>query len=236
MTPDLLQTARLAMAILMLAGAAVLDMRSRRVPNAYWFPFVAVAAALLAIDAGLHGAAALGLMTLAAGLAVGAFAYLAFRLGLFGGADAKALMVLAGLVPTLPPDAALPLPFALDTLMNGTAASLAFPVLLLAWNLAHGNLRLPAALLGVRMPIAQARAAHVWPMQRVAEDGRIVWRYWTRIRMDADEEYGRLAAAGLAEVWVTWKIPMVAFLAVGAVVAAVWGNILLRLAEAFAAP
>jgi Flp pilus assembly protein protease CpaA len=216
----------------MLAGAAVLDVRTRRIPNAYWFPFLAASAALLAVEAGLRGLPALGL-PLAFAAAVAALAYLAWRLRLFGGADAKALMVLAALVPDLP--AAPSLPFALDTLMNGSLAALAFPLGLLAWNALRGDLRLPAALLGHRMPIARARAAHVWPMQWLDGD-RLRWRYGRLIGLDTDAVYDRLAAAGHDRVWVTAKLPFAALLALGAAAAAVVGNVPLRVAQALAGP
>lgn len=216
----------------MLAGAAILDVRTRRIPNAYWFPFLAASAALLAVEAGLRGLAAMAL-PLALAAFVAGLAYLAWRLRLFGGADAKALMVLAALVPDLPA-AAPAIPFALDTLMNGSLAALAFPLVLLAWNAARGDLRVPAALLGHRMPIAHARTAHVWPMQWVDDANRLHWRYGRLIGLDTDEVYGRLAAAGHDKVWVTAKLPFAALLALGALAAALVGNVPLRVAQALA--
>ncbi|MCA1820104.1 MAG: hypothetical protein LC620_08685, partial [Halobacteriales archaeon] len=108
------------------------------------------------------------------------------------------------------------------------------PLALLAWNAAHGDAPLPAALVGFPMPLATARAAHVWPIQRVGEDGAVHWRLWTRLGMDADAAYDGLAARGLERIWVTAKVPLVALMAVGAAASLVWGNLLLRLAMAVA--
>lgn len=231
---DLLSASRIAVAVAMLCGAAVLDLRSRRVRNGYWFPFVAAAGALLAIDLGLHGPFEVGPALAAAGLVAG-LAYAAFWYRLFGGADAKAIMVLAFLVPTLPAHAPLPIPFAIDTLMDASLAAALFPFGLLAWNLAHGRWRLPAAFIGYPMPLDQARRAHVWPMQRVLSDGGLAWKYWGFVGMDADAEYERLTQAGISHVWVTAKIPFVAFLAIGAIAATLWGNLLLAVARTLAA-
>src|SRR5688572_9427688 len=103
----------------MLAGAVVYDLRSRRVPNPWWIPFAWLAAVLAVGDladpdrdwellAVWYGVAA----TLA-----GTF-YLLWKLHLFGGADAKGLMVLAVLAPwpAPTPNAIQP---ALDALANG---------------------------------------------------------------------------------------------------------------------
>lgn len=232
MTEALLHTTRIALALAMLSGAAVLDVRTRRIPNPYWFPFVAASAALLAVEAGLRGLTAMALPFAFAAGVVG-LAYLAWRLRLFGGADAKAIMVLAALVPDLPA-AAPAIPFALDTLMNGSLAALAFPLVLLLWNAARGDVRFPAALLGHSMPIARARGAHVWPMQWVDGEARLRWRYGRLIGLETDPVYDRLLAAGHTKVWVTAKLPFAALLGLGAIAAAVVGNVPLRLAQALA--
>jgi Flp pilus assembly protein protease CpaA len=228
---DLLEATRLALALLMMAGGALLDLKSRRVPNAYWLPFAMAAAALLAIDAGLHGLDALT-WPMAVALLVAAFAYVAWRFRLYGGADAKALMVLAFLVPGLPADRFTTV-FAVDTVMDGTLLAVAYPFALLAWNALRGHLRLPAALLGTPMDLEAARKAHVWPMQDIT-DSKVRWHYWTRVGTDAQAAFDRLAAAGIQRPWVTAKIPLLALLALGAAAAAVWGNLPLRALTALA--
>jgi preflagellin peptidase FlaK len=88
--------------------AAWRDVRTRRVPNETWRPLVAIGVVLFAADA--WNAAAAGGVTwsrfvLHAGMAVGfvvPLAYLFWRIGGFGGADVKAVMVLALLFPTYP--------------------------------------------------------------------------------------------------------------------------------------
>lgn len=213
-----LDVARSAVAIGMLAGGAVLDLKHRRVPNRYWYPFAAVAAlfvvAELATSAPDDRRATLLFDAVAAVLC--GFFYLIWRLGLFGGADAKALMVLAVLEPRTVAGG-LPVPAALVTLMLGSVAMLLVPVVFLAWNLAHGHSRMPAALLGVPMELQQAKASKVWPMQQADADGKVRFRYWIRLRGDLDAQYAGLEQAGVTTVWTTPKVPFFLPLLLGAV-------------------
>lgn len=202
---------RQLLAVAMLLGASVLDLRSRRVANLYWMPFLAFAAVLQLVA--LAGGDWTGLA--AGAVLCGAF-YLFWRLRLFGGADAKALMVLALLLP--PATGPLPIPGALGGLLLGSLlAGAGVPLALLAWNLLHGRLRLPAALLGVPMDLEAARRAHVWPMQEPAGDGsgRLRWRYLRHVGSDAGARLDALAAAGVQRAWVTPKVPFMLPLMVG---------------------
>lgn len=218
----------------MLAGGAILDLRSRRVPNRYWFPFVVLAGLFLVRDALVLGLPALIAPYGAAALLAG-FLYALWRFGLFGGADAKALMVAAFLAPhplATPIVARFPaLPMALDALGNGALLLVALPVLLAAWNLAHGRTVFPALLLGIPMEVAKAQAAHVWPLQRM-EDGALRWRYWTRIQAGGDP-YAGIAEAGFTRIWVTPKIPFLVPVTAGWLLAAGSGNLALLLLVQF---
>ncbi len=215
----------MALATAMLLGASWSDLRTRRVPNLYWFPFAAFAAVLAAGDlaAPLDGALlAYGV----AGALAGLF-YLFWRLRLFGGADAKGLMVLAFLAPWPLSDDGL-LPPALDAVVNGSLAVLGVAFLLAAANLARGRLAFPAMFLGFPMALAQARRVHVWPLQDVAPDGRVRWRLWQRVGDGMEPVFERLAAAGVARPWVTPKLPLMVFLLLGLWVSWGFGNLALR--------
>lgn len=213
----------------MLAGAVPSDVRVRRVPNAWWLPFVALAAFLVAGDL-LDPARDWRLLAIAYGgaAAIAAMMYALWRLHLFGGADAKALMVLAFLAPWPNPDAPASIQPALDALANGSLLMLGVPLASLLLNLLRGDLALPAMLLGWRQPLARARAAHVWPLQRVRGDGTVGWVFWRRASLDSlDAEYDALEAAGVRKVWVTAKVPFLVPLALGLAVAWFRGNLLL---------
>ena len=97
--PDLLRL----VAVPVLGWAALRDVRTRRVPNRAWLPLVVAGVVALAWDAVLvAGGRAWPLFAVRVGLSLGLVAplgYLFWRLGGFGGADAKAVMTLALVFP-----------------------------------------------------------------------------------------------------------------------------------------
>jgi len=166
--PDLLRL----VAVPALGWAAWRDVKTRRVPNAVWYPLVVLGLFLLVWDGaqylgatpgGLGGSPGGALFALRVALSIGLVVPLAMGfwiIGAFGGADAKALMMLAVLFPTypyygvvlssIPLDAlpsALALPlfepvaglFALAILANTVLAGLAYPVALAVRNALAGR-------------------------------------------------------------------------------------------------
>lgn len=220
---------RAGIVIVMFAGAVWSDLRIRRVRNTYWLPFLAVAAVLWTTDV-LEARRAEDLLWPVAGtLGVMALAHGFWWIGGFGGADAKGLMVAALLWPGVPDLLAARTVPALDVLMNGAMLTLVVPLAALLVNLARGDLALPAMLLGVRMPLAEARARHVWPMQEV-RGGALRWRFWHRPSDGLGPTYRALAGHGVARVWITPKVPFMVNLAAGAFMTWVWGDVPLALA------
>ena len=201
---------RMLLALAMLFGATVLDLRTRRVANLYWYPFLAFA---LILD--VTGLASTGdWLGPAVALAFCGVFYVFWRFRLFGGADAKGLMVLALLLP--PTTGALTIPTVLGALLIGSLlAGVGLPVAFLAWNLAHARFRLPAALVGVPMGLAAARRSHVWPMQEPRPDGTLGWRYMRHVGSDVEARFDALAAAGVTRPWVTPKVPFMLPLLLG---------------------
>jgi preflagellin peptidase FlaK len=231
---DALTWTRWAIVGAMLALGSALDIRQRRVPNKVWLPFLALVPVFAAVD--VVRTADRSTLVLPYGVAVllCGFFYALWWMRLYGGADAKALMVASLLAPfpvASPADARLPaLPLSLDAMVDGTLLLIALPILMALWNLARGRPRFPAAFLGVRMPLGKARGAYVWPMQRVGDDGQVRWRYWQRIHGDdLAAAYDRLAAAGITEVWVTPKLPFLVPVTVGWFLAGLAGNVALSL-------
>ena len=158
-TPDLLRL----LAVPLFVWAARRDVETRRVPNRTWLAPLALAVALLAWDA--HSALTADglvrrLFLLRAGLSLGVVApmgYLFWRIGAFGGADAKAVIVLALLFPTYPTYtlAGVTLPYAtpalgvfsLSILSNAVVVGLAYPLALAVRNAAVGRC-IPAMAVG----------------------------------------------------------------------------------------
>lgn len=158
------------------AWAAYRDLRTRRLPNRLWPPLVAIGGLALAVDAaavypfaGLEGR----LFLVRVGFSVGfllPFAYLAFKLGAFGGADAKAVMTLAVCLPTTPSYAVPGLPLlpvepgvlgvaAMATLTNAVLVAAGYVIALGLANAAAGRVEL-AAFLGRPAAVEQLATAH----------------------------------------------------------------------------
>jgi preflagellin peptidase FlaK len=162
-TPDLLRL----LAVPVLGWAAWRDLRTRRVPNRTWLPLLALALVTLVWDARLVAAGpayGLSVFLVRLGLSVGLLVPLAYgfwRLGAFGGADAKAFMLLALLFPAYPvyylPGVALPLVrtvlgvFSLTVLTDTVLLGLAYPLALGSRNLLAGRFT-PVAFVGLPVP------------------------------------------------------------------------------------
>ncbi|QSX00698.1 A24 family peptidase [Haloterrigena alkaliphila] len=150
--PDLLRL----IAVPVFAWVAVRDIKTRRVSSTVWIPLALLGAVLLAWDGWLAWSAG-GyawthdfLVPTAVGLGfVVPIAYLFWWFGGFGGADAKALLVLALFFPTYPQYAVgsvtLPLTatpvetFSFTILTNAVVVGLAVPILLVVRNAAAGR-------------------------------------------------------------------------------------------------
>ena len=168
-TPDLLRL----LSVPVFGWAAYRDVRTRRVPNRTWYPLLALAAVCLLWDGWLAYTTPLpsiNLFVLDAALAVGIvvpIAYLFWRLGAFGGADAKAFMVLAVLFPSYPTyylsSAALPMEgaalgvFPLTVITNTVIIGAAYPLALGARNLLSGRFS-TLAFVGLPVPVERTVA------------------------------------------------------------------------------
>lgn len=150
--PDLLRL----LALPAFAWVALEDIRTRRVPQWVWMPLVGLALVALAWEG--RRAAAAGNPVWAveflvpAAVSIGIvvpIAYLFWWLGLFGGADGKALLVIAVLFPTVPAytvgATTVPLvvpptgAFAFTILVNAVLVGVVVPIALAATNALRGQ-------------------------------------------------------------------------------------------------
>jgi len=153
------------LAVPVFGWAAYRDIATRRVPNETWLPLLVLGVVLLAWDAwSTLGASAFEqrLLLIRAVVSLGLVApmgYVFWRIGGFGGADAKAIITLAVLFPTYPqflletPSVALPAMqatlgvFSLTVLTNTVVLGLAYPLVLAVRNALGGHLS-PAMFIG----------------------------------------------------------------------------------------
>ena len=163
-----------------------------------------------------------------------------------GGADAKAMIAIAALVPMYPSlDPALPLltlgpriqealtivfPFAFLVLLNAALLLVIVPIALLLSNAARGDAEIPEAFLGYTVPVDRV-PRFVWFMDQVVE-GEHVRILFPRKRQDRAAIARDLKVAGVSRVWVTPQLPFLVPLAIAYVVSFVIGNPLLGLMQA----
>ncbi len=164
-----------------------------------------------------------------------------FELGvLFGGADAKALMVAGLLVPIwtsplfVPGTAAATLnaisPFSITLLMDAAIASIAVPLGLAVRNLLRREFAFPRGFTGFSIPVAELPHRFVWvrdpavPTPRKDEEAAETSEEDRARRVEIARE---LEHRGIARVWVTPQIPFVVVMTVGAVVALLAGNLVI---------
>lgn len=224
-----------------LANAALRDLRTRRVPNGLWIVLGTCAALLFLVD--FVVTRRLGwLDVLVALLVVGAAYALWYVHVIPGGADAKALMVLAILLPdpirfewdgAAYPLWASPLPGAVTTWANAAFTMALLPLGFLLYNLLRGDASWPAMLLGTKMRLDHAERRFVWIVDWRDPDGRERQVLFPSRRSEEEQRANieRLRLAGHHRVWVTPKFPFMLNLLAGFLAAFTVGDILYKLVD-----
>jgi preflagellin peptidase FlaK len=175
-------------------------------------------------------------------------AHLFYQFGLLrGGADAKALMSIAILVPMYPSiEPGLPLislsptiqhavdlmfPFALVALLDAALLLVSLPLFFLAFNALRGDVKGIRALFGYRVGIDSV-PKFVWLMELV-ENGKLVRVLLPRKKENRNEQIAKLREKGLDRVWVTPQIPFLVPMTFGFAAAFLVGNFILGLTLLF---
>ncbi len=154
-----------------------------------------------------------------------------------GGADAKALMAIALLIPQYPMLGPFPLihvtvettqyimPFAILVLFNAALLTLVVPVVMFVYNLFKRDLKFPAMFFGYMMELPKARKKFVWPMEYI-KDGALKMSVFVRSDDSTEEQINQLEAAGKTRIWVTPKIPFLISITVSLLFSTIVGNII----------
>lgn len=169
-----------------------------------------------------------------------------FEIGvLYGGADAKALMIAGLLLPidsTLlwsPPAAGALLayyPFALTVLIDAALFAIVVPVAIAIRNVSRHEFAFPRGFTGYTIPVDELPDRYVWikdptfdgfvsedePEPQTTEEDRALRQ------RQADE----LAKRGVTRVWVTPQLPFILWILAGTLAALVAGNLIFDLISA----
>ena len=232
----ILDILRLIIGVTILSYASITDIKTRRASNYNWLIMGILGLIILVIQLFLMSPEQLELnkfYLIFIPIMIG-LVYLFFQLRLiFGGADAKALMAIAVLVPFQPQIQSMPLwgssimPASWQVFSNSIIVFLFIPISLLIYNLAKRNIKFPYIFLGYKMKIKKAREKFVWPLEKIV-DGKTKFSYMPK-EFDADEELDEFEKLGIDEIWVTPKIPFMIPLLFGFIITFVFGDILFYL-------
>jgi preflagellin peptidase FlaK len=166
------------------------------------------------------------------------FMYVLFRLKLiFGGADAKAIMALAILVPLEPAILDFPLwtdsvmPFSWIIFSNAIILFILIPLSLLMYNIIKRSVEFPYCVLGYKTSIEKAKQSVVWPLERI-KNGKRKFSYMPK-EFNADEELKVFEDEGIKEIWVTPKVPFMIPLFAGFLASFFLGDILSHIMQFF---
>jgi len=135
-----------------LGYAAYSDIKSRRVSNRLWIAMLIVALPLFILRFNLYNLVSAAFMSLFALLLyyMGVFLQrFGLKHGLYGGADAKALIALSIMMPEWPFNESYPVFFSLSVLLIASLAALMVPLALFVYNMTKGNRRIPDAFLAI---------------------------------------------------------------------------------------
>lgn len=169
-----------------------------------------------------------------------------FELGaLYGGADAKALMIAGLLLPLFPHPllastavltmALSAIPYSISLLTNAALLSLAVPLYLGILNLRRGEFSFPRGFTGFSLPVADLPGRFVWVRDPAVETDPTA----EEVETSAEDEQLRRTTArklkerGIARVWVSPQLPFLVLMALGALAAILAGNLILDLIALF---
>jgi preflagellin peptidase FlaK len=228
---------RIAACACMLAAASVYDMKSREIPDKIWLVFGGIGALLMALEfaGGLYPARQ-PFLSYAAGMGImSLIGYAAYRAGLFGGADAKAVVVLAVFFPEYSAGFRMHDIPALSILSNALILSMAG----LLHNVARNAVSLARGVpIFEGIPESALRKAlafstgfstascgrYLFAMEETDEKGR-------RFNFNP-ASYGDFAEPGQGRVWVTHALPFIVYIAAGFAIFVAAGDLLALAAAA----
>ncbi|MFW6120848.1 MAG: A24 family peptidase C-terminal domain-containing protein, partial [Petrotogales bacterium] len=232
----LLDIIRLVVGASIISYASYTDIKTRRAANILWVIMGSIGAIVLLIQYFTIGFNNIFYLAFIPVMIV--FVYILFQLRLiFGGADAKAIMALAILVPVEPTIFNFPLwkesvmPFSWVIFSNAIILFILIPLSLLIYNIVKRNVEFPFCVLGYRMSIEKSKQSFVWPLEKI-KDGKRRFSYLPK-DFDVEKELKAFENEGIKEIWVTPKVPFMIPLLAGFLVSFLLGDILSHIMQFF---
>ncbi|MFW5904401.1 MAG: A24 family peptidase C-terminal domain-containing protein [Thermoplasmatota archaeon] len=167
---------------------------------------------------------------------------------IYGGADAKALIVIALLVPLYPhvpylthmagSELLLELmqiffPFTLVVMLNASMLSLSLPISYIIKNILRKDIKFPEMVFGYRKNVDEIEDSFVWPMEYYQEGEHMVERLSLRPKVDPEEAIQSLKDNDVEIAWVKPKIPFIVFIFLGFVLSFIIGNPMIYIVKLF---
>jgi preflagellin peptidase FlaK len=222
-----------------LAFASYQDLKTREIDDRVWYTTITVGAVLTALE--ILTTPSYPLLQL--GLIMGITAVLAlviYYIGLYGGADAKALLTIAVIMP-LPPFtlAATLLPFPLIIFGNALILTLLLIPACATWNLvwwmknkapfkdirATNIQKVATFFLGVKVKPETAKLVHFNLMEKISDDGSHYIKLFSRL---TDEE-PKVIDSNSKHIWATPALPLIVFFLFGFLFYFVAGDVIFRI-------
>jgi len=162
---------------------------------------------------------------------------------LHGGADAKALMSIAILVPFYPIICVFPIispiavettqlffPFVFLVLLNAVLIQIVLPIGFTIYNAYKRDLSVPQCFFGYKMDIDKVKKKFVWLMEKIVDDEHVLVLF-PKKKDDMEEEIKKLKEAKIERVWVTPQIPFIVPITIGFIISFFIGNLLFGLIQ-----
>lgn len=220
---------RILLALIMLAIASVIDIWKREINDFLWIAFGGIAIILIFFEPNLFDA----LKNIGISLIIAPIALLLWRIGIFGGADALGLIVLAALAPQLSLSENIITPF--TTLTNAAIISTTIMFSNLIHNISslanHKNIfdgfeetrlkKISAMFLGYRAK----KPKYSFSIEKKFGDYK---------KLDFSLHHAENAEyCNMPDTWVTPGMPYILFITAGFVVQLIFGDIILNLIWSF---
>ena len=233
-----------------IAFASYQDLRTREIDDRIWLVMIPVGAVLTALEILTTPGYPLLLLIFSLGLSVVLALGIGY-IGLYGGADTKALIAIAVTLP-LPPYSHIDTsPFyALTVFGNAVILSLVLIPACTIWNLvwwikrkrkrkrgglfeglkASGLQKTAAFFIGVKVKSETAKSVHLNLLEKTSENGVHYIKLFTRV---TEDEEPKVINKESKYVWVTPAIPMIVFFLFGFLLSFVAGDIIFRIVQFF---